>query len=121
MVVGSKAAKGARDERPALRQAGTKVINGILRVTLGFQGTDTHGLKAFVREALLPVVRACVVEKDMFASEFVIRAGRMGRRVVEIPVVVHEKRRPTINLVRRVPRVLENVGRLIYAIRIKGG
>jgi glycosyltransferase involved in cell wall biosynthesis len=121
MVVGSKAAKGARDERPALRQAGTKVINGILRVTLGFQGTDTHGLKAFVREALLPVARACVVEKDMFASEFVIRAGRMGRRVVEIPVVVHEKRRPTINLVRRVPRVLENVGRLIYAIRIKGG
>jgi glycosyltransferase involved in cell wall biosynthesis len=120
LVVGSKAARGARDERPQLRRLGTKVINGILRLTLGFRGTDTHGLKAFRRESLLPVVNACLVDKDMFASELVIRAGRMGRRVVEIPVVVHEKRRPTINLARRVPNVLKNVGKLIYVIRIKG-
>ncbi|MGI5860425.1 MAG: glycosyltransferase family 2 protein [Myxococcales bacterium] len=121
MVVGSKAARGARDERPVLRRLGTKVINGVLRVSLGFRGTDTHGLKAFRRDALLPVARACLVDKDMFASELVIRAGRMGRRVVEIPVVVHEKRKPTINLVRRVPNVMKNIGKLVYAIRIKGG
>jgi hypothetical protein len=121
MVVGSKAAKGARDDRPLLRRAGTKVINGVLRLTLGFEGTDTHGLKAFRRERLLPVVDACVVDRDMFASELVLRAGRMGRRVMEIPVVVQEKRRPTINLIRRVPNVLKNVGRLIYEIRIRGG
>ena len=120
MVVGSKAARGARDERPLLRRAGTKVINGVLRVSLGFRGTDTHGLKAFRRDALLPVARACLVDKDMFASELVIRAGRMGRRVVEVPVVVHEKRKPTINLVRRVPNVIKNIGKLVYAIRIKG-
>ncbi|HCF61752.1 MAG TPA: glycosyl transferase family 2, partial [Myxococcales bacterium] len=76
MVVGSKAARGARDERPLLRRAGTKVINGVLRLSLGFRGTDTHGLKAFRRDALLPVARACLVDKDMFASELVIRAGR---------------------------------------------
>ena len=120
MVVGSKAARGARDERPLLRRAGTKVINGVLRLSLGFRGTDTHGLKAFRRDALLPVARACLVDKDMFASELVIRAGRMGRRVVEVPVVVHEKRKPTINLVRRVPNVIKNIGKLVYAIRIKG-
>lgn len=119
MVVGTKAGRGSRDERPLLRRAGTKVINGLLRVSLGFKGTDTHGLKAFRREALVPVVEACVVERDMFASEFVIRAGRMGRKVVEIPIVVHEKRKPTINLVRRVPNVLKNVARLVYVIRIK--
>lgn len=120
LVVGSKAARDARDERPLLRRTGTKVINGILRVTLDFKGTDTHGLKAFRREPLLPVVAACVVDRDMFASELVIRAGRMGRRVQEIPIVIQEKRRPTINLVRRVPNVLKNVARLIYVIRIKG-
>jgi glycosyltransferase involved in cell wall biosynthesis len=121
LVVGSKAARGARDERPLLRRAGTKVINGILRLSVGFRGTDTHGLKAFRRERLLEVVDACLVDRDMFASEFVIRAGRMGRQVTEIPVVVQEKRRPTINLVRRVPNVLKNVGRLVYYIRIRGG
>lgn len=78
----------------------------MLRLSLGFKGTDTHGLKAFVREPMLGVARACVVEKDLFASEFVIRAGRMGRRVTEIPVNVKEKRRPSINLAKRVPKVL---------------
>lgn len=121
LVVGSKAARGARDQRPLLRRAGTKVINGILRLSVGFTGTDTHGLKAFRRERLLEVVDACLVDRDMFASEFVIRAGRMGRKVREIPVVVQEKRRPTINLMRRVPNVLKNVARLVYYIRIRGG
>ncbi|MFN7132237.1 MAG: glycosyltransferase family 2 protein, partial [Myxococcales bacterium] len=120
LVVGSKAARGARDQRPMLRRAGTRVINGLLRATLDFQGTDTHGLKAFRRDPLLPVVHACVVDRDMFASEFVIRAGRMGRRVTEIPIVIQEKRRPTINLVRRVPNVLKHVARLVYVIRVRG-
>jgi glycosyltransferase involved in cell wall biosynthesis len=120
MVVGTKAGRGSCDERPLLRRVGTRIINETLHWTLGFKGTDTHGLKAFLREELVPVVRACVVEKDMFASEFVIRAGRMGRRVIEIPIVVHEKRRPTINLVRRVPNVLKSIARLVYVIRIQG-
>ncbi len=119
LVVGTKAGRGSRDERPLLRRAGTKVINGMLRLSLDFRGTDTHGLKAFRRDALLPVVGKCVVDRDMFASEFVIRAGRMGRRVEEIPIVVHEKRKPSINLMRRVPNVLKNVARLVYVIRIK--
>lgn len=120
MVVGSKVLAGASDQRPKLRQAATLVINGLLRATLDFKGTDTHGLKAFRRERLLDVARACVVEKDLFASEFVIRAGRMGRRVTEIPVLVQEKRKPSINLARRVPNVLKNLGRLVWVIRVKG-
>ncbi len=120
MVVGSKAAKGARDQRPLVRRLATRVHNGLLRVVLDFQGTDTHGLKAFRREALLPVVGQCVVDMDVFASEFVIRAWRQGLRVVEIPIVLHEKRQPSIHLFKRVPNVLKNVGKLVYVIRIRG-
>jgi glycosyltransferase involved in cell wall biosynthesis len=119
MVVGSKVLAGARDERPLIRHAGTLVINGMLRAALDFRGTDTHGLKAFKREPLLEVARACVVERDLFASEFVIRAGRMGRKVREIPIVVREKRRPSINLTRRVPNVLKNLARLVWVIRVQ--
>lgn len=120
MVVGSKAAKGSSDQRPLVRRVATRVHNGLLRVTLGFQGTDTHGLKAFRREALLPVVAKCVVDMDVFASEFVIRAWREGLRVVEIPIKLHEKRQPSIHLFKRVPNVLKNVGKLVYVIRIRG-
>lgn len=120
LVVGSKVMRGARDKRPFSRKLATRVINGILRVSLGFKGSDTHGLKAFRREALLPIVDACVVDKDMFASELVIRAERADLRIVEIPLELEEKRAPSIQLGKRVPRVLRNVGQLVYVIRVQG-
>ena len=120
LVVGSKAMKGASDERPLTRRIATRVLNGLLRVSLGFTGTDTHGLKAFRRDAVQPVAGRCVVDKDIFASELVIRAEREGVRVKEIPVRVLEKRVPSIHLFRRVPNVFKNIGRLVYAIRIQG-
>jgi len=108
MVVGSKRHPAARDARPALRRFATWVLNAMLRVVVGFRGTDTHGLKAFRREPLMPVVARCIVEKDLFASELVIRAERMVR-VVEVPVRIMEKRPPSINLFKRVPNVLRNL------------
>ncbi len=120
LVIGSKSMAGASDERPLLRRTGTHVINGMLRVGLGFKGTDTHGLKAFRRAKLLDIARQCLVDKDLFASEFVIRAERGGIRVKEIPVRVLEKRPPSIGLMRRVPNVLKNLAKLFIAIRIRG-
>ncbi|KYF78969.1 glycosyl transferase family 2 [Sorangium cellulosum] len=120
MVIGSKLIRGARDDRPWARHAASQLYNGLLRATLGFRGTDTHGLKAFVREPLLGIARECVVDKDVFASEFVIRAYRAGLRIEEIPVRVLEKRRPSINLSRRVPNVLRNLAKLTWAIRMRG-
>jgi glycosyltransferase involved in cell wall biosynthesis len=116
MVVGSKAMRGARDHRPFVRRFATRVYNRVLRVTLGFRGTDTHGIKAFRRSTMLPVLRECVIEKDVFASELVIRAERAGLRIVEIPVDIVEKRAPSINLFRRIPHAIANVLRLMIYI-----
>jgi glycosyltransferase involved in cell wall biosynthesis len=120
LVVGSKAMRGASDERPFVRRLGTKVINGMFRVSLGFHGTDTHGLKAFRRSVMTPIAEMCIADKDIFASELIIRAERMGVSSQEIPVRVLEKRVPTIGLFRRVPNVMKNLGKLVYAIRIQG-
>ncbi len=117
LVIGSKLLVGASDERPFLRHAASRLYSGLLRILLGFEGTDTHGLKAFRRERLIDLVRACVVDRDVFASELVIRAYRAHRRVIEIPVRVVEKRPPSIDLVRRVPGVVANLVRLQRAIR----
>lgn len=118
LVVGSKRAPGARDRRPAYRRAATQVLNGMLRVAVGFRGTDTHGLKAFRRDALMDIVESCVVDKDMFASEFVVRVHRAKRRWVEVPVDLVEKRPPSIHLFKRVPNVLKNMARLTAIIRL---
>jgi len=120
MVVGSKAMKGASDHRPLTRRVATRVLNGMLRIALDFRGTDTHGLKAFHRETVLPIVEKCVIDRDLFASELVIRAGREGLRVLEIPIRLDEKRPPAINLVKRVPNVLRGMAKLTRVIRFGG-
>jgi glycosyltransferase involved in cell wall biosynthesis len=119
MVVGSKALDRSLDRRPLYRQSATWIINGMLRVLLGFRGTDTHGLKAFNRERILEVADKCVVGRDLFASELVIRATRMKFDVTEIPVEVIEKRKPSIALSRRVPGVLKGIAKLVWVIRIR--
>jgi glycosyltransferase involved in cell wall biosynthesis len=117
MVVGSKRMPGSHDKRPPFRRAATRIVNTMLRVLVDFRGTDTHGLKAFRREVLGETAARCKVDKDLFASEFVIRAYREGHAVVEIPVEVIEKRKPSINLVKRVPNVLKNMVRLTVLFR----
>jgi len=119
-VVGSKLHAESNDKRPFLRHQASIVITTLLRVFLGFKGTDTHGLKAFNRERILPVVAQCLVDKDLFASELVIRTERDDYRLLELPVEIVEKRQPSINLVRRVPNVLRNLAKLFIAIRIRG-
>ncbi len=119
LVVGSKAMRGSRDRRPFTRRMATRVINGMLWASLGFEGTDTHGLKAFLRDPMLPIVESCAVNKDLFASEMVIRAERKGLRIQEIPIELEEQRSPPIHLVKRVPRVLKDMAKLVYVIRVK--
>jgi protoporphyrinogen oxidase len=120
LVIGSKLLRTSHDDRPLSRHAASLVYNGLLKVLLGFRGTDTHGLKAFRRDALLPVVRACLVDKDVFASELVIRADRAAIVIREIPVRVMEKRPPSIRLGRRVPAVVKQLVKLTWSIRAGG-
>ncbi len=117
MVIGSKLIEGASDERPLFRHAASLVYTGLLRGLLDFRGSDTHGLKAFVRESITPIAESCLTDKDVFASELVIRAYRAGLRALEIPIRVKEKRPPSINLLNRVPNVLGNLAKLTWAIR----
>jgi glycosyltransferase involved in cell wall biosynthesis len=117
LVVGSKAMVGSNDQRPLFRRTATRVYNGMLRVVCRFPGTDTHGLKAFRRDALLETARRCVLDRDVFASEFVIRAHREGKKVVEVPFAVREKRPPSINLLKRVPHVVKSVAKLAISVR----
>ena len=118
---GSKAMVGSNDQRPLFRRLATRVYNGLLRVVCRYPGTDTHGLKAFRRDALLETARRCMLDRDVFASEFVIRAHREGKKVVEIPFAVREKRPPSIRLFKRVPHVVKSVAKLAISVRRNSG
>lgn len=116
MVVGSKVMRGAEDSRPWLRRLITRSFNRILHTLFGFHGTDTHGMKVLVRERMLPVVRECKTQREIFDTEFVLRAQLMGLTSEEVPVVCIEKRNTTYNIAKRVPRTAKDMLTLFFTL-----
>ena len=116
LVVGSKRAPGAVDRRGAGRKLVTTVFTLMLRRGFGLGVTDTHGIKAFRRSSLLPVVESCVYGKDIYDTEVVLRAERAGLTVEEMPVSVAEVRPARTSIVRRIPRSLVGLARLRVAL-----
>jgi glycosyltransferase involved in cell wall biosynthesis len=113
LVIGSKSAPGATDDRPRLRRFITRSYNRSLRVLWGFTGTDTHGMKAFHRVDVVPLALACRCTGFVFDTELVLRCERAGLRRLELPTDVREIRAPSsVSLLKRVPSVLVNLGRL---------
>ena len=112
IVIGSKRAHGAQDNRPFVRRLATRVFNLLLHVLLGFKVTDTHGLKALRRQSVADIIEACETDRDVFVTELIVRAQYQGLAISEIPIAVHEIRPAPINIYRRVPKALKQVLRL---------
>jgi glycosyltransferase involved in cell wall biosynthesis len=108
MVIGSKVM--GRDRRPAVRRLITRAFNLFLRVSFGFRGTDTHGMKAFKRETAGMLAGECLSKGWIFDTELVLRAERHGLAIVEKPVDTIEIRPPSYgSIVARVPETLRNI------------
>jgi hypothetical protein len=112
IVVGSKRAPGARDERSGLRRSATSIFSGILRLGFGLTLSDTHGIKVLNLLALRDAVRACRSGADLFDSELIIRAEYSGLITAEVPVTVSELRPSRTSIAKRVPRTLLGLAKL---------
>lgn len=117
MVVGSKTMEGAEDTRPFMRRLITRLFNRLLKFLFGFKGTDTHGIKLLVHEKILPVVKECCTEREIFDTEFVLRAERAGLASAEVPVVCAEKRKTTYRISKRIPRTFKDLIVLYFVLK----
>jgi glycosyltransferase AglD len=106
IVVGSKRAPGARDQRPWPRRFVTAVFSWLLRFGFSLSVSDTHGMKAMRRAAVDPLLRLCRFRTDLFDTELVIRTQRAGLPLAELPVIAQERRPSRTPIWRRVPRTL---------------
>jgi glycosyltransferase involved in cell wall biosynthesis len=116
IVVASKRAVGAHDERSPVRRLATAVFDAIVRMTFRIRTSDTHGMKLLRRAPLLDFADLCRAGPDLFDTELIIRAERAGMRVEEIPVTVVERRPSRTPILRRVPRTLVGLVRLRLAL-----
>jgi glycosyltransferase involved in cell wall biosynthesis len=116
IVVGSKRSAGSHDERPPLRILVTATFAWLLRVLFGLRVSDTHGMKAMNRVAVVPIARASRFRKDLFDTELILRAERAGLAIDEIPVAVVERRPARTSILRRVPRTVWGLVKLRIAL-----
>jgi dolichyl-phosphate beta-glucosyltransferase len=116
IVVGSKRAPGARDERPWPRRFVTTVFSMLLRLVFSLSVSDTHGMKAMRSAPVAPIVDQCRFRTDLFDTELVIRTERAGLEVVELPVTAQERRPSRTPIWRRVPRTL--VGMIVLRVAL---
>lgn len=116
MVVGSKTMPGSEDTRPWLRRIITQTFNSVLRLLFGFTGTDTHGMKLIKRMVITPVINECQTEREIFDTEFVLRAHVAGVVSKEIPVVCAEKRKTTYRISKRIPRTIKDLFILFFSL-----
>ena len=116
IVVGSKRAAGATDERDPIRKLATAVFSSLLRVGFGLHVSDTHGIKAMRRAVVEPYARVCRFGQDLFDTELILRVERAGLRTAEIPVEVRELRPARSSFLSRVPRTLRGLCKLRWAL-----
>lgn len=117
VVLASKRDPESEDRRGLVRRLATWTFNQVLRVMLGSQVSDTHGIKALRREVIADVGEAVISRQDLFDTELVIRAEKKGWRIKELPIVVEEQRDTKSSLVKRIPRTLRGVWRIRRAMR----
>lgn len=112
IVVGSKRAPDAHDERSWPRRFVTWGFGAVLRVGFGLRVSDTHGMKALDRARVLALAEACQSDGELFDTELILRAERAGLGVEELPVTVSERRPSRTSMTRRAVRTLAGLARL---------
>jgi glycosyltransferase involved in cell wall biosynthesis len=116
IVVGSKRGVGATDTRVPLRKVATWAFSVILRVLFGLKVSDTHGMKALRRSAVVGLAEGCFSGQDLFDTELILRVERARLGVGELPVTCHELRPARSSFLSRVPRTLRGLCRLRIAM-----
>jgi glycosyltransferase involved in cell wall biosynthesis len=109
LVVASKRHPGSVDRRPLKRRVLTRVYNVVLRLVFAFPGTDSHGLKTFRAGPAKELCRISQTGDEVFQTELVLLAYRLGYRVKELPFSILERRAAPISVSRRLPKVLRTI------------
>lgn len=108
MVIGSKRCAYAKDKRPFLRKLSTFCLNFFLKITLGFQGTDTHGIKLLKRKPVLRILKKQkIINMDIIDTYIVIAMNKLGYRICELPIEVKEIRKSRFNNKRILTSIID--------------
>jgi glycosyltransferase involved in cell wall biosynthesis len=113
LIVASKRHPESIDRRPIKRRVLTAIYNLVfLRLLMHYPGTDTHGLKSIEARCAKRLCHTAITTDEVFQTEIVLLAWRLGVTIEEIPISISELRTAPISIRRRAPKVLNTVQEL---------
>jgi len=92
-------------------------LNAALQLLFLYSGTDTHGPKLINRESMEDIIAHCQLDRGQFDTEFVLKAMRSCKRLVEVPVVYKESRPHRNLMVKKIVWNLLALRRLVAVMR----
>jgi glycosyltransferase involved in cell wall biosynthesis len=111
-IVASKRHPESIDGRPIKRRLLTALYNTLLGCIFGYPGTDTHGLKSLEASWAKRLCELAITSDEVFQTEIVLLAWRLGVEIHERPIRIRETRRAPVAVFKRVPKVLHTVREL---------
>ncbi len=111
-VLAAKPHPDSSDRRPFKRRALTRLYNWIIRTATGYPGADTHGLKSIEAGVAKRLCRLAITTDEVFQTEIVLIAWRLGLRIREVWIDIAETRPTPVNIRQRLPKVLTTVREL---------
>lgn len=109
LIVASKRHPEAIDDRPLKRRILTLGFNWLLTAFFRYPGTDTHGLKSIQSDLAKRLCGLAETTDEIFQTEIVLIAWKLGEKIVELPIRVKEERPVVVSIRRRVPKVMNIV------------
>lgn len=101
-----------------MRRLASKIYLRLLCVVGGFRLTDSQcGCKAFRREAAQKIFSRCKVDGWAFDFEVILRAGKYGFYIAEIPVKVLSHRESKVSLIKDAVKMLRDLWRMKREIK----
>ncbi len=117
IVLASKRAPDAHDQRPLVRRVLTLGFTTMLRWVVDLPVSDAHGMKAMRRAPLASVVDRCRLRMSIYDVELVCRASDGNLRIAELPATVTERRPPRSSVLARSFEAIWSTGRLWHILR----
>jgi len=112
LIVASKRHPESVDRRPLKRRLLTWGFNRLLNIFVGYPGSDTHGLKSIETDLAKRLCELSITTDEIFQTEIVLIAWRLGARIREVPVRIEERRTTPVSIQRRLPKVIKIVSGL---------
>ena len=100
--IGSRRSDPTINFSPRLRQILSWGLNILIQFNFNYMGNDTHGPKFFNRKEIIKHVNYTKSDRGQFDVELVLRLIRAGKKIVELPIIHREFRKPKFAIVKKI-------------------